>query len=135
MKITGKITGSDGDVLPGAAVFISDKDGKAIQPAVGTTAGADGIYSLEVPEMAFVTATFVGTKRVTARPTPITNFHLVDDNTLPEVVVTAPKTPKTPVKKPVTKPIEQKPNYLPYIAGGIGFLLALLLLKKFVFKK
>ncbi len=133
MKITGKITGSDGDVLPGAAVFISDKDGKAVHPAIGTTAGVDGVYSLEVPEMSFVTATFVGTKRITARPTPVTNFLLVDDNTLPEVVVTAPK-PK-PVKRVVKQPVKQKTNYFPYLAGGIGFLLALVLLKKFVLNK
>ena len=120
-------------MLPGAAVFISDKDGKPISPVVVTTAGADGVYYLEVPEMSFVTATFVGTKRITARPTPVTNFLLVDDNRLPEVIVKAPKT--QPVKKVVKQPVEQKTDYFPYVAGGVAFLLALVLLKKFVFKK
>jgi hypothetical protein len=120
MIITGKITGSDGDGLPGAVVFASDAAGKPVIPSYSATADVNGNFKLTLPgslENGYIAASFVGTKTQIVRPAGVTNFNMPDIGNLPEVEIIAPKiTPKPPVKKAELKPAP-KTDYTNYYIG------------------
>ena len=101
MEISGKITDETGEGIP-AAVFISDNNGKTINPSIGINADINGSYKLTVPDqflaslsLKMITAQFVGTTKQTKSLAPTVNFQLAGDNTLAEVEVTA-----NAIKKP-----------------------------------
>ncbi len=119
MIITGKITGSDGDGLPGAVVFASDAAGKPVTPSFSATADVNGNFKLTLPgnlENGYIAASYVGTKTQIVRPAGVTNFNMPDIGNLPEVIITAPKSaPKTKTKTSI-KP-QPKKDYTNYFIG------------------
>jgi iron complex outermembrane receptor protein len=111
MKLTGKITDSNGDVIIGANVFVSDSAGKLVNPPKGTSTDANGNYSLDVNNGGYVTATFVGTKRQTLKVTGSKlDFKLGEsaDAILPEVLIESNRV--------------YKKNYLNWILIGLGLI-------------
>lgn len=135
MLVRGIVIGSDGDPIPGAVIFLSDATGKPVKNISGIT-NKDGGFAMTLSgsdESLFLTATYVGTKNQTLRPSPVTNFKLPDNGDLPEVVVTATKLPiKAPIKKTIQNPVpETKKDYTNfYIALGIlGFLVMASIIK------
>lgn len=134
MIITGKITGSDNDALPGAVVFASDAAGKPVVPSFSATADINGNFKLSLPgnlENGYIAAAFVGTKTQIVRPAGVTNFKMPDIGNLPEIVITAPKT----VKKPIVQKAEIKQNpKMDYANYYLGFGLLTLLLATIIYK-
>lgn len=112
MKLTGKIVDSNGDVIIGANVFVSDSSGKLVNPPKGTSTDANGKYSLDVKVGDYITATFVGTERQTVKIDPMLgstlNFNLIEskDASLPEVVIEAKRVYKN--------------SYLNWVLIGLG---------------
>lgn len=109
MKLTGTIKDSNGDVIIGANVFVSDSSGKLVNPPKGTSTDADGNYSLVINSGDYITATYVGTERQTVKPSGTNqDFKLVEskDSALPEVLIEAERI--------------YKPNYLGWIFLGVG---------------
>lgn len=112
MKLTGKITDSNGDVIIGANVFVSDSSGKLVNPPKGTSTDANGNYSIDVNNGDYVTATYVGTERQTVKIVPMLNsnldFRLTEskDAALPEILIEAERV--------------YKKNYLGWILVGAG---------------
>lgn len=137
MIITGKITGSDGDGLPGAVVFASDAAGKPVIPSYSATADINGNFKLTLPgnlENGYIAAAFVGTKTQIVRPAGVTNFNMPDIGNLPEVVITAPKSaPKSPVK-PVKKPELKPAPKTDYTNYYIGFGVLVVLIAAIIYK-
>jgi hypothetical protein len=84
--ITGRITSSNGEGLPGVTVLVKGT-------TTGTSSGEDGTYSLTTPaETGTLIFSFIGftTKEVPFTGTSVINVTLEDDTkTLDEVVVTA----------------------------------------------
>lgn len=111
MKLTGKITDSNGDVIIGANVFVSDSSGKLVNPPKGTSTDADGKYSLDVKVGDYVTATYVGTERQTVKVNGSNlDFKLTEskDAALPEVIIEAKRI--------------YKKSYLGWILIGLGII-------------
>jgi hypothetical protein len=111
MKLTGKITDSNGDVIVGANVFVSDSTGKLVNPPKGTSTDANGKYSLDVKVGDYVTATYVGTERQTVKVKDSKlDFKLVEskDAALPEIIIEADRVYKT------------KKSYLNWVLIGLG---------------
>lgn len=114
MKLTGKITDSNNDAIIGANVFVSDSEGKLVNPPKGTSTDADGKYSLDVNNGDYVTATYVGTERQTVKVVPMLasnlDFRLTEskDASLPEVVIEAKRV--------------YKKSYLNWILIGLGLI-------------
>lgn len=113
MKITGKITDSNGDAIIGANVFVSDIEGKLVNPPKGTSTDANGKYSLDVKSGDYVTATYVGNERQIVKVNGSTlDFKLTESKeaALPEVLIEADRVYKT------------KKSYLSWILIGLGIL-------------
>lgn len=111
MKLTGKITDSNGDIIIGANVFVSDSQGKLVNPPKGTSTDANGKYSLDVKLGDYVTATYVGNERQTVKVNSSTlDFKLTEskDAALPEVLIEADRVYKT------------KKSYLSWFIIGLG---------------
>lgn len=109
MKLTGKITDSNSDVIIGANIFVSDSAGKLVNPPKGTSTDANGNYSIDVNVGDYVTATYVGTERQTVKVTGSKlDFKLVEskDADLPEIIIEAKRV--------------YKKNYLGWIVIVIG---------------
>lgn len=93
-SISGRVSDTDGNPLPGATVTIEGK-------AVGTATKVDGTYTLTLPESGTYTiiASYVGyqnqQKKVAAGRERKLNFNLVENQfDLETVVVTGTRTPK-----------------------------------------
>lgn len=54
--------------LPFANLYLSDTDGNAVQPVVGTQTAVDGSFVILNPNKAYVTARYLGYKPVTIYP-------------------------------------------------------------------
>jgi len=112
VKLTGKITDSNGDVIIGANVFVSDSAGKLVNPPKGTSTDANGKYSLDVKLGDYVTATYVGTERQTVKVVPMLgsnlDFRLTEskDAALPEIIIEAKRV--------------YKKSYLNWVLIGLG---------------
>jgi TonB-linked SusC/RagA family outer membrane protein len=82
IRITGKVTGANGEPLPGVSVLVK-----------GTTRGANtdnnGMYTLTVPDDAVLSLTYIGyeTKEVKVNNEPIVNIQLTPSNRQLEQVV------------------------------------------------
>ena len=84
LPVTGKITSSDGEALPGAAIKIKGT-------AKGTITGADGSFKIEVPDgnaVLVISSTGYETQEVAVGSRGVINVVLVNDiKALEEVVV------------------------------------------------
>lgn len=82
--VSGKVTGSDGDVLPGASISIKGT-------TTGTVTGADGSFKLDVPDgnaILVVSYTSFVTQEVKVNSRSVINVVLVTDTkSLDEIVV------------------------------------------------
>lgn len=91
--ITGKVSDSNGEPIPGAAVFIKDT-------GLGVNADVDGRYSLRIPsnaklpEKPVIVFSFIGMKQeeVALKEQKVINMVLKEDAELEEVVVTGYQT-------------------------------------------
>ena len=111
MKLTGKILDSNGDVIIGANVFVSDSSGELVNPPKGTSTDVDGKYILDVKNGDYVTATYVGTERQTVKVNGSTlDFKLIEskDTALPEVLIESNRV--------------YKKSYLNWILIGLGLI-------------
>lgn len=93
INITGKITGSDAELLEFANVWESDATGKKV--GLNTLTGISGNYSLQYQGSGFVSASFVGYKRKTV-PVNGNNVNITLDSEVgefSEVVVEEKKQP------------------------------------------
>ncbi len=78
MLVQGKITNKQtSETIPGAQVFISDASGTMLNPPRGAASDVNGMYALNVNTGDYITATFVGLQRKTAKVGgSIINFDL-----------------------------------------------------------
>jgi len=87
---TGKIVDSNGNIIAGANIIESNANGIFIMPVAKVIeSNENGIFQGDFKNNTFYTATYVGTKRMTfntANGIPAI-IKLIDDNTLPEVIV------------------------------------------------
>lgn len=82
-KVTGKITGEDGQAIPGASILVKSTK-------VGTTANASGDFSIEAAENTVLVVSSIGYDKleVSVRNKSILNITLIESaNSLDEVVV------------------------------------------------
>lgn len=100
MIIQGKITDQNGTTIPGANIYVSDAAGNVLNPPTGTQSDANGTYKLNIASGSYVTASFVGMKRIVKQvfdiqciqaPCNEYNFKLESGNPLEIVEVTAKK--------------------------------------------
>ena len=128
MVITGQITDSENDPLPGAIVYASDANSKPLIPTFSATADAYGTFKLTLPgnlENGYISASFVGKKHQTVRPAGITNFKMPTLGNLEEIEIIAPNPPAKKQPKglaPKKSPEKDYTNY--YIAFGFLILIA-----------
>ena len=84
LPVTGKVTGSDGEILPGASIKIKGTN-------QGTTTGVDGSFKLNVPDgnaVLVISSTGYETKEVAVGNQTVINVVLqTDTKALEEVVV------------------------------------------------
>lgn len=94
--ITGNvIDATTGEALPFVNVFISSSEGQPTNENRGTAADAAGVFSLKAKPGEFVTASFVGYQRQTAKVESENDkivFKLTTANDLPAVAVEAKQT-------------------------------------------
>ena len=124
MKIQGKVIDSTTkEPLFGVNVFISDQNGKVINPPKGVATNPDGNYSLDVGSMQYVSASYIGYKTITKLNTPFTSNTQPSDfwdfklspqiNEIAEFTVIADK------DEPIDAARKDKRNYKPFIIGGL----------------
>ncbi|MCK5638744.1 MAG: TonB-dependent receptor plug domain-containing protein, partial [Flavobacteriaceae bacterium] len=88
-QVSGKVTDSDNQPLPGVSVSVKDATG-------GTSTDFDGVYSLRVNEGDVLIFTFVGfeTQEVAVNGRSTINIQMASGVELDEVVVTGSRNPK-----------------------------------------
>ncbi len=95
MIVTGKVTDSSGAGVP-AVVYVSTASGQMAMPTIGTQAGTDGSYTLDVPlaryTSGYITAQLVGSTPQTKPADKTLDFILGDGSALDEITVTAQRT-------------------------------------------
>ena len=74
-------------------IYISDRTGKVLNPPTGVNSDAQGTYAINVPEGAYITASFVGMQKQVVKPTTAgtQNFDLNVGDPLQVVEITAKK--------------------------------------------
>ena len=64
MTFKGKVTDPSGEALTGANVYVSDANGNVLNPPKGATADAKGNYKFDSMTNDYITASFVGMKKI-----------------------------------------------------------------------
>ena len=130
MTLTGKIKDQN-DTLPGANIYVSDAQGKALSPLRGDSSDVvTGYYVLEnVKPTDYVTVSFVGYKKNTKKVADLGSGDIIqydftltpDTAELQEFEIVEYQTKPTPVKEKSNLPMYAGFGLLAIIAGTITY--------------